>query len=144
MSCKRAERAILRVTPPNKNGNNHNNKFKFQRRNNEGNTRNPSSSRNSPSKRFRKQGTCYVCKRNGHYKAHCYKRPRWTVKIRGRDISSFCIFWILFSWCSAKLMVNWYWGILTCYNLLQGFEREKEAKPGQGWFDLWEWKESRM
>lgn len=57
---------------PKKKGNNHSKKFKFQRKNNQGNTYNPFGSRNGTNKGFKKQGKFYSYERKSHYKIDCY------------------------------------------------------------------------
>lgn len=54
MSRERTERAHLTIAPPSKKGNNHNKRFKIQRRNDQGNSDNPSRSYNGPKKGIKK------------------------------------------------------------------------------------------
>lgn len=56
MSRKMAERAHLTTTSISRKGNNHNKMFKFQRRNNQDNNQNPSSSSNGVNERFKRNG----------------------------------------------------------------------------------------
>lgn len=77
MRLVRVERAHLTMEPLDKRGNNHNKKLKFQMKNNQGNTHNPSNSLNGLNKRFKEYAKYHFCKRKRHYKADCYKFNAW-------------------------------------------------------------------